>query len=183
MGTVACCKKPNELIDDKDVFRKSTMKKTMNLQVDQIEQQNPFQKVVSRQKNFINQENSNNLLDLEETKNSNNICNNIPNNIQYIQKNPIEHQSTNGPSDNLRKKRYNNIGINNNNIMNNNINKNIHNINNQIDIKIYSEIQNKDNNSTDNTLREKGPVDKINSRNNNDDKTEERRNYKIFEYF
>ena len=64
MGTVACCKKPNELIDDKDVFRKSTMKKTMNLQVDQIEQQNPFQKVVSRQKNFINQENSNNLLDL-----------------------------------------------------------------------------------------------------------------------
>lgn len=176
MGTVACCKKPNELIDDKDVFRKSTMKKTMNLQVDQIEQQNPFQKVVSRQKNFINQENSNNLLDLEETKNSNNICNNIPNNIQYIQKNPIEHQSTNGPSDNLRKKRYNNIGINNNNIMNNNINKNIHNINNQIDIKIYSEIQNKDNNSTDNTLREKGPVDKINSRNNNDDNTLKKEN-------
>ena len=29
MGTVACCKKPNELIDDKDVFRKSTLKKTM----------------------------------------------------------------------------------------------------------------------------------------------------------
>ena len=176
MGTVACCKKPNELIDDKDVFRKSTMKKTMNLQVDQIEQQNPFQKVVSRQKNFINQENSNNPLDLEETKNSNNICNNIPNNIQYIQKNPIEHQSTNGPSDNLRKKRYNNIGVNNNNIINNNINKNIHNINNQIDIKIYSEIQNKDNNSTDNTLREKGPVDKINSRNNNDDNTLKKEN-------
>ena len=63
--------------------------------------------------------------------------------------------------------------------MNNNINKNIHNINNQIDIKIYSEIQNKDNNSTDNTLREKGPVDKIKSRNNNNDNTLKKENINL----
>ena len=101
MGTVACCKKPNELIEDQDVFKKSTIKKTMNFQVEQIDQeqdrQNPFLKANNIQNiNNINQGNmnNNNLLDLEEIKKTSNY--------QYIHQmeHQIDHQSTNGPSDN-----------------------------------------------------------------------------------
>ena len=99
MGNVACCKKPNEIIEDKDVFKKSTIKKTTNLQEDQTEPQNPFQKEnISQNYNYITYEssnNNNNFVDLEETKKINNF--------KYTQK--IDHQNTNGPSDNLRKRK------------------------------------------------------------------------------
>ena len=58
---------------------------------------------------------NNNFIDLEETKNSNN-------NFQYENKfNKIEHQGTNGPSDNFRnKKSVNHKILNNNDIITNN---------------------------------------------------------------
>ena len=163
MGNVACCKKPNEMIEDKDLFKKTTIKKSNDLQVEEIEPQNPFQKEMSRQpKNNLNSESTNNnLLDLEETKNSNN-------NVQYIHQ--VEHQNTNGPSDNLRKRRINKSF--NNNIITNN-NKNIRNETEHIQLRTNSKIKNIDNNSVEqnnfnsneNTIKEKFPEDKINLKN------------------
>ena len=170
MGNVACCKKPNELIEDKDVYKKSTIKKTDNLQIDQIEPQNPFEKANNQQENnniILENTNNNNLLDLEESKNTNNF--------QYTQK--IEHKNTNGPSDNLRKKRVNRIITNDdviknneyNNIKTRNIFKQIHN---NADNE-YNKMSNKDNNintqiiSNDDVIMEKKPEDKINIGNNN----------------
>ena len=165
MGNVACCKKPNEMIEDKDLFKKTSIKKSNDLQVEEIEPQNPFQKEMNRQpKNNLNSESTNNnLLDLEQTKNSNN-------NVQYIHQ--VEHQNTNGPSDNLRKKRINKSF--NNNIITNN-NKNIRNENEQIQLRTNSKIKNIDNNSVEqnnsnsneNTIKEKFPEDKINLKNKN----------------
>ena len=170
MGNVACCKKPNELIEDKDVYKKSTIKKTDNLQIDQIEPQNPFEKANNQQENnniILENTNNNNLLDLEESKNTNNF--------QYTQK--IEHKNTNGPSDNLRKKRVNRIITNDdviknneyNNIKTRNIFEQIHdNADNE-----YNKMINKDNNintqiiSNDDVIMEKKPEDKINIGNNN----------------
>ena len=178
MGTVACCKKPNEMVEDQDVFKKSTIKKTMNFQVEQIEQeqerQNPFQKANSRQNiNNNNQENTNNVLDLEETKKANNL--------QYIHQieHQIEHQGTNGPSDNLRKKNITNIKrqilTNNNNTMN---------TSEQTQVRTNSKFINRDNNINEqintindnikdnNIIKEKEPTDKIslNNTNQNQDK-------------
>ena len=178
MGTVACCKKPNEMVEDQDVFKKSTIKKTMNFQVEQIEQeqerQNPFQKANSRQNiNNNNQENTNNVLDLEETKKTNNL--------QYIHQieHQIEHQGTNGPSDNLRKKNITNIKrqilTNNNNTMN---------TSEQTQVRTNSKFINRDNNINEqintindnikdnNIIKEKEPTDKIslNNTNQNQDK-------------
>ena len=162
MGNVACCKKPNEMIEDKDVFKKTTIKKSNDLQVEEIEPQNPFQKEMSRQPkaNLNSESTNNNLLDLEEKKNINN------NNVQYI--NQIEHINTNGPSDNLRKKRINK-SLNNNIITNKN--KNIKNEKEQIQLRTNSKIKNIDNNSVDqnnsneNIIKEKFPEDKINLKN------------------
>ena len=170
MGNVACCKKPNELIEDKDVYKKSTIKKTDNLQIDQIEPQNPFEKANNQQENnniILENTNNNNLLDLEKSKNTNNF--------QYTQK--IEHKNTNGPSDNLRKKRVNRIITNDDVIKNNDYNniktRNIfEQINNKADNE-YNKMINKDNNintqiiSNDDVIMEKKPEDKINIGNNN----------------
>ena len=168
MGNVACCKKPNELIEDKDVFKKSTIIKTNDIQVEQIEPKNPFQKVDSRQPNKYNsQENpKNNLLDLEETK--------ITNNIQYSQN--IEHINTNGPSDNLRKKRPNKL-LNNSDLIVNKDYNNIktRNILEQVQISTnseYNKMENKDNNintlirSSDEAMMEKAPQDKMSYKTN-----------------
>ena len=176
MGTVACCKKPNEMIEDQDVFKKSTIKKTMNFQVEQIEQdkerQNPFQKENSRQNiNNINSDNinNNNLLDLEETKKTNNM--------QYIHQieHQIAHQGTNGPSDNLRKKNIKNIKRQEltNNITNNSMNT--MNTNEQTQVRTNTKFMNKDNNVIeeintdihDDMIKEKEPTDKISINNIN----------------
>ena len=176
MGTIACCKKPNEMVEDQDVFKKSTIKKTMNFQVEQIDQeqerQNPFQKANSRQNNNnINEENTNNnkVLDLEETKKTNNI--------QYIHQieHQIDHQATNGPSDNLRKKNIKKQILTNNN--SNNINSTM-NTSEQTQVRTNSKFFNKDNNineqiktindniRNDNAIKEKEPTDKISINNN-----------------
>ena len=42
MGNVACCKKPNELIEDQEVYKKSTIRKSNKFQNDQSEPINPF---------------------------------------------------------------------------------------------------------------------------------------------
>ena len=169
MGTVACCKKPNEIIEDQDVFKKSTIKKTMNFNSEQNETQNPFQKEYSRQKHSnIHSEKTinNNFIDLEETKNTNNF--------HYTSK--IEHQSTNGPSDNLRKKRNNKI-INNDDIITNNDYNNIKTKNafGQIQINTNSEYNRNNNYNNinnqimprDEGIEEKKPQDKISFKNSN----------------
>ena len=171
MGNVACCKKPNEIIEDKDVFKKSTIKKTTNLQEDQTEPQNPFQKEnISQNYNYITYEssnNNNNFIDLEETKKINNF--------KYTQK--IDHQNTNGPSDNLRKKRNNKIINNKDIISNNNDYNNIKTRNafEQVQTNSNSEfnklIDNSNNNintritSSDDVIQEKAPQDKISMNN------------------
>ena len=173
MGNFTCCKKPNETIEDKDVFKKSTIKKTMNFQSDQVEPQNPFQRAnIDQNNNYIMPEKSNNnFIDLEETKNSNN-------NFQYENKfNKIEHQGTNGPSDNFRnKKSVNHKILNNNDIITNNDYNNLktRNIFNTAQISSNSEMNIMNNNninnqmtSSDDIIEEKAPKDKINKNNVN----------------
>ena len=173
MGNFTCCKKPNETIEDKDVFKKSTIKKTMNFQSDQVEPQNPFQRAnIDQNNNYIMPEKSNNnFIDLEETKNSNN-------NFQYENKfNKIEHQGTNGPSDNFRnKKSVNHKILNNNDIITNNDYNNLktRNIFNTAQISSNSEMNIMNNNninnqmtSSDDIIEERAPKDKINKNNVN----------------
>ena len=89
MGNVACCKKPNEIIEDADLIKKSTLRKN------NLIQQNPFIESNSNNKNINNKLNTlddeNKLIDLE--------------------KNNIEHQATIGPSDNMRKKKSKNLQV------------------------------------------------------------------------
>ena len=173
MGNVACCKKPNEIIEDKDVFKKSTIKKTTNFQEDQSEPQNPFQKENIRPNyNYITSDNSNNnnFVDLEQTKNISNL--------KYAPK--IEHQSTNGPSDNLRKKRNNKIVNNKDIFIKNNDYNNIktRNVFEQVQTSSNSELNKLliDNNnninnrmtSSDDVMQEKAPQDKMSMNNIND---------------
>ena len=111
MGNVACCKKPNELIEDQEVYKKSTIRKTTKFQNDQSEPINPFLETNYFQFKNFNPENQNNILDLE----------NNPNNNMIQSSSKIDHKDTNGPSDNLRKrknKKGNNINSNNNNYLN-----------------------------------------------------------------
>ena len=174
MGNVACCKKPNEIIEDKDVFKKSTIKKTTNLQEDQTEPQNPFQKENIRPNyNYITSDNSNNnnFVDLEQTKNISNL--------KYAPK--IEHQSTNGPSDNLRKKRNTNKILNNkdiftknndyNNIKTRNVFEQVQTSSNSEFNKLLIDNNNNINNrmtSSDDVMQEKAPQDKMSMNNIND---------------
>ena len=174
MGNVACCKKPNEIIEDKDVFKKSTIKKTTNLQEDQTEPQNPFQKENIRPNyNYITSDNSNNnnFVDLEQTKNISNL--------KYAPK--IEHQSTNGPSDNLRKKRNTNKILNNkdiftknndyNNIKTRNVFEQVQTSSNSELNKLLIDNNNNINNrmtSSDDVMQEKVPQDKMSMNNIND---------------
>ena len=112
MGNVACCKKPNELIEDQEVYKKSTIRKTTKFQNEQSEPINPFLEANYFQFKNFNPENQNNILDLENNPNTNIVQTSSQ----------IEHKDTNGPSDNLRKrknKKGNNININNNNNINN----------------------------------------------------------------
>ena len=138
MGNVACCKKPNEIIEDQDVYKKSTLKKTMNFQNEQSEPTNPFLKSNSRQNKKFNIENANNILDLENNRNMNMV--------QTSDK--IDHKNTNGPSDNLRKRK----GNKDNNI--NNVNNNINDYMNQQTRNEYDQIKintNSDINKIENT--------------------------------
>ena len=81
MGNVACCKKPNEIIEDKDLLKKSLIKQNINFEKDIYEEKE--KQDINNNINII--EDHNQLIDLE--------------------KNNLELQSTIGPSDNLRNRR------------------------------------------------------------------------------
>ena len=97
MGNVACCKKPNEIIEDADLIKKSTLRK--NNLIEKISptliQQNPF---IESNSNNTNINNKLNTLDDE-------------NKLIDLEKNNIEHQPTIGPSDNMRKKKSKNLQV------------------------------------------------------------------------
>ena len=103
MGNVACCKKPNEIIEDKDLLKKSTIKRDIHLGGNKetiSNQENPFLETKSKEipNTYIN-------TNINTNYNTNNI--DEENKIMDLEKNNIEHQSTIGPSDNLRKNNLN----------------------------------------------------------------------------
>ena len=126
MGNVACCKKPNEIIEDRDLFKKSIFKNEINFEEDFSEKELPFYKTkikVKKEKNSNNNlKNNINMkknINYESHKNTNdntNYNNNISvekeeNKVIDLEKKNIEHQSTLGPSDNLRNKKAKNLQL------------------------------------------------------------------------
>ena len=105
MGNVACCKKPNEIIDDKDLLKqKSTMRRNELLNNNIICQENPFLKTNHIEKPIINLNiNANNINSNANTIDEENKI------IIDLERNNIEHQATNGPSDNMRRRKQKNI--------------------------------------------------------------------------
>ena len=97
MGNVACCKKPNEIIEDTDLIKKSTSRKNIGISPPLI-QQNPFNDTSSINSNINAKINTSDeekkLIDLEN-----------------LEKKNIEHQPTIGPSDNMRKRKSKDIKI------------------------------------------------------------------------
>ena len=95
MGNVACCQKPNEIIDDKDLLKKSSIRRDMRLASDTspfLIGENPFFKHKSHHK-----------------KVNNPITSNKEEKVIDLEKKSIEHQPTIGPSDNMRKKKAKNL--------------------------------------------------------------------------
>ena len=173
MGNVACCKKPNEIIEDADLIKKSTMRNNHfqeNISTSS-NQQNPFINM-----NLNNQNDDIKIKNLEEE-----------NKLIDLEKNNIDHEPMIGPSDNMRKKKLKNLQIHsisskeatNNESSNNNINyskskskneydetENIQQINkNKIinaNININTQIKNNENNRNQNQNdEEKGPMDRV----------------------
>ena len=126
MGNVACCKKPNELIEDKDLLKKSTIRKDIRLAGNQTaisNEESPFYRKNNEENpnidintnrnintNTSNIDEENQIHDLEKNNIEKNKLENInieKNNIENnnIENNNIERQSSMGPSDNLRKKK------------------------------------------------------------------------------
>ena len=107
MGNVACCKKPNEIIEDRDLLKqKSTMKRNELLNKNIVYNENPFLKANHVEKPIIN---------LNINTNSNTNINSNANTIEEenkividLEKNNIEHQPTIGPSDNMRRRKQKN---------------------------------------------------------------------------
>lgn len=101
MGNVACCKKPNEIIEDKDLIKKSTLRKKNNF-IKEISstsnQDEPFLRSKSKENQDIN-------INVNSDFNTNNI--EEENKLVDLEKN-IEDQSSQGPSDNMRKKKLKN---------------------------------------------------------------------------
>ena len=89
MGNVACCKKPNEIIEDADLIKKSTLRKN------NLIQHNTF-----IESNLINTNNNTKINTLDDE-----------NKLIDLEKNNIAHQPTIGPSDNMRKKRSKNLQV------------------------------------------------------------------------
>ena len=110
MGNVACCKKPNEIIEDKDLLKqKSTLKRNelLNKNILSITcEQNPFIKSNITEKPIINlnintDTNSNTNINTNTIEEENKI-------IIDLEKNNLEHKPT-GPSDNMRRRKQKNI--------------------------------------------------------------------------
>lgn len=108
MGTVTCCKRPNEVIEDKDLLKKATIKRDIRLKKDISKfsgQESPFV--------TLNEKDNHNI---EINSNMNNSTNNIlssnaedENKLIDLEKENLEHEPTIGPSDNLRKRKLKNI--------------------------------------------------------------------------
>ena len=141
MGNVACCKKPNEIIEDRDLFKKSSYKKEINFEQDFSEPEFPFLKNESKvkQDKDTNINLNNNMEEINNSPNNNiqekyslnknmnyDIYKNSNYNTNYntniavekeekkiidIEEKRIDHQSTLGPSDNLRNKKNKNQQI------------------------------------------------------------------------
>ena len=107
MGTVTCCKRPNEVIEDKDLLKKATIKRDIRLKKD-------ISKFSGQESSFvtINEKENHNI---EINSNMNNSTNNIfssnaedENKLIDLEKENLEHEPTVGPSDNLRKRKLKN---------------------------------------------------------------------------
>ena len=107
MGTVTCCKRPNEVIEDKDLLKKATIKRDIRLKKD-------ISKFSGQESSFvtINEKENHNI---EINSNMNNSTNNIfssnaedENKLIDLEKENLEHEPTIGPSDNLRKRKLKN---------------------------------------------------------------------------
>ena len=91
MGNVACCKKPNEIIEDKDLLKKVSIKKDMRFTSDNsnfLNGGNPFLTTKNKQTNDLTSKDGKQIVNLE---------------------NNIDYQEIQGPSDNMRKKKTKNI--------------------------------------------------------------------------
>ena len=82
MGNIACCKKPNEIIEDKDLIKKTTLRKKNNF-IKEVSntsnQEEPFIRAITKENRDINInvntnfntnniEEENKLVDLEKKK-------------------------------------------------------------------------------------------------------------------
>jgi len=113
MGNVACCKKPNEVIEDRDLFKKSTLKKENNFEPDIskfTDQDFAFLKNQNREGQDMNtkfnvfnnfSENKNDDLNYNYKENNNNIINNKNDNINN---NDDIYQNENYKKNNLEEK-------------------------------------------------------------------------------
>ena len=125
MGTVTCCKRPNELIEDKDLLKKTTLKRNILLKKDLSQssgQESPFITInekeshsIDTKTNLYSDMNTNININIK-SKRKNKYENNAEdedNKLIDLEKKVenIEHQPTIGPSDNLRKKRQKNMNV------------------------------------------------------------------------
>ena len=129
MGNVTCCKRPNEIIEDRDLLKKSTMKRNILLKkeissLSGQDQESPFITLTEkeREKEYHNTDlNSNIYTDTNTNTNINinprkknkyiNSIEDEDNKLVDLEKKQenIQHQGTLGPSDNLRKKKLKNL--------------------------------------------------------------------------
>lgn len=122
MGTVTCCKRPNELIEDKDLLKKTTLKRNILLKKDLSQssgQESPFITLNEKESHSIDTK-TNIYTDMNTNININSRKNKYPNNVEdednklidlEKKEENIEHQPTIGPSDNHRKKRSKNMNV------------------------------------------------------------------------
>ena len=105
MGNIACCKKPNEIIEDKDLIKKTTLRKKNNF-IKEVSntsnQEEPFIRAITKENRDIN-------INVNTNFNTNINTNNIEeeNKLVDLEKKK-EEQSSLGPSDNMRKKKLKN---------------------------------------------------------------------------
>jgi hypothetical protein len=122
MGTVTCCKRPNELIEDKDLLKKTTLKRNILLKKDLSQssgQESPFITLNEKESHSIDTK-TNIYTDMNTNININSRKNKYTNNVEdednklidlEKKEENIENQPTIGPSDNHRKKRSKNMNV------------------------------------------------------------------------
>ena len=124
MGNVACCKKPNELIEDKDLLKKSTIRKDIRFAGNQAaisNEENPFYRTKSKENPDLDI-NSNRNRNINTNTNTSNI--EEENQIHDLEKNNIEKnklENINIEKNNIESNNIESNNIENNNIENNNI--------------------------------------------------------------